>query len=90
MALNIKNGEVERLAAQVAALTGETKTEAIRKALAERRERLRLHVTHDGREGRLRRLLETEIWPAVPRGRLGKRLTRREEAAIPGYGPGGV
>ena len=35
MALNIKNAEVERLAAEVARLTGESKTEAIRRALDE-------------------------------------------------------
>lgn len=40
MALNIKNQEVERLAAEVAKMTGETKTEAIRRALGERRQRL--------------------------------------------------
>ena len=33
MALNIKNREVEVLAAEVARMTGETKTEAIRKSL---------------------------------------------------------
>ena len=32
MALNIKNPDVERLAAEVADLTGESKTEAIRRA----------------------------------------------------------
>lgn len=32
MALNIENGEVERLVSQVAELTGETKTEAVRRA----------------------------------------------------------
>jgi antitoxin VapB len=40
VALNIKNQEVERLAAEVAKMTGETKTEAIRRALGERRQRL--------------------------------------------------
>ena len=33
MALNLKNDEVERLATEVARLTGESKTEAIRQAL---------------------------------------------------------
>ena len=33
MALTIRNKEVERLAEEVARLAGETKTEAIRKAL---------------------------------------------------------
>lgn len=42
MGLNIKNQEVEYLARQVADATGETKTEAIRKALMERRDRLGL------------------------------------------------
>ncbi|MEM7481338.1 MAG: type II toxin-antitoxin system VapB family antitoxin [Acidobacteriota bacterium] len=41
MALNIRNREVERLASAVAALTGETKTEAVRRALEDRLERLR-------------------------------------------------
>ncbi len=40
MALNLKNPEVESLAAEVAKRTGETKTEAIRVALLERRARL--------------------------------------------------
>ena len=33
MALNIKNPDVERLVAEVARLTGETKTQAIRRAM---------------------------------------------------------
>jgi antitoxin VapB len=40
MALNIRNAEAERLAGQVAALTGETKTAAVTQALRERLERL--------------------------------------------------
>lgn len=39
MAVNIKNERVERLLDEVAALTGETKTEAIRRSLEERRDR---------------------------------------------------
>jgi len=41
MALNIRNKETEHLAAALASLTGETKTEAVRKALEERLERAR-------------------------------------------------
>ena len=41
MALNIRNKETEQLAAALASLTGETKTEAVRKALEERLERAR-------------------------------------------------
>jgi antitoxin VapB len=40
VALNIRNAEAERLAAAVARLTGESKTEAVRQALADRLERL--------------------------------------------------
>lgn len=41
MALNIRNAETERLAEALASLTGETKTEAVTRALLDRLERLR-------------------------------------------------
>ena len=41
MALNIRNAEAERLAEAVARMTGETKTEAVTKALKERMENLK-------------------------------------------------
>lgn len=40
MSLNIKNPEADRLATEVSALTGESKTAAVISALRERRERL--------------------------------------------------
>lgn len=43
MALSLKDKETDRLAREVTALTGETLTDAIRRALAERLERVRLH-----------------------------------------------
>ena len=89
MPLNIKNAEVERLAADVARLTGESKTEAIRRALDERRRRLRGSSLKD-RRARVLMLLERKVWPTIPKGQLGRRLTREEEDAILGYGPGGV
>jgi antitoxin VapB len=89
MALNIKNPEVERLAAEVARLTGESKTEAIRRALDERRRRLRA-VSTGGRRARVLRFLEKKVWPTLPKGQIGRRLTRPEEDDILGYGPGGV
>ncbi|MEQ8833803.1 MAG: type II toxin-antitoxin system VapB family antitoxin [Miltoncostaeaceae bacterium] len=90
MALNIKNGEVERLVAEVSRLTGETKTEAVRRALVERRDRLSVTVVSEDRETRARRFLETEVWPKIPPGERGRRLGRAEEDAILGYGPDGV
>ena len=89
MALNIKNGEVERLAAEVARLTGESKTEAIRRALDERRGRLK-SASNDTRRARVLRFLEKRVWSSVPKTQVGRRLTRAEEDAILGYGPDGV
>jgi antitoxin VapB len=90
MALNIKNEEVERLVEEVARLSGENKTTAVKRALAERRERLVLRVADTDRVSRLRRFLEGEVWPRVPKDQLGKTLSREEEDAILGYGPEGV
>ena len=41
MALNIRNDQTEKLAADLAALTGETKTEAVTIALRDRLDRVR-------------------------------------------------
>ncbi len=82
MALNLKNAEVEALAAELAAKTGETKTEAIRRALLERRERLLQADPPDG----LRAFLERH-WATLPPGLT--RPTREEEDEILGYGPNG-
>lgn len=90
MAVNIKNDRVERLLDEVAALTGETKTEAIRRALEERRDRLARRAAEVDPAERLRRVLEREIWPAIPASVRGTRLGKDEEARILGYGPDGV
>jgi antitoxin VapB len=86
MALNIKNEEAERLAAEVARMTGESKTEAIRRALAERRQRLAYRVSSGDREARALRFLEHEVWPRIPEDQIGRRLTGEEEDEILGYG----
>jgi antitoxin VapB len=90
VALNIKNDEVERLAAEVARMTGESKTEAIRRALAERRQRLAYRISPGNREAHALRFLEREIWPRIPADQLGRRLSSSEEDQILGYGPDGV
>jgi antitoxin VapB len=90
IALNLKNPEVERLAAEVARLTGETKTEAIRKALAERRQRLAYRQALEEPAARVRTFLEREVWPEVPEEERDRRLTRVEEDEILGYGQGGA
>jgi antitoxin VapB len=91
MALNIKSPEVEELVAAVAAMTGESKTEAVRRALLERRDRLALQTAHRERGSSFLRYLEEEVWPRVPAaGQLGRRLSREEEDEILGYGRAGA
>ena len=89
MALNLKNPEVERLAAEISRITGESKTEAIRRALEERRRRLKGPSATERRK-RVLRFLKTRVWPSIPKDQLGRRLSHEEEDAILGYGPDGV
>jgi antitoxin VapB len=90
MALNIKNVEVERLAAEVAALTGESKTEAVRQALGERHQRLRVRIPDSARADRIHRFLTLEIWSQVPPDQIGCPPSREERERILGPGPDGV
>lgn len=86
MALNLKNKEVEKLAAEVAERTGETKTEAIRVALMERKSKLEEEHLH--RREAARRWLEEEVWPNVPE-HARRAVTKEEEEEILGFGPNG-
>ncbi len=88
MALNLKNPEVERLVAEVAAATGETRTEAVRRSLEERLERLRYRIAGTDRRERLQRFLESEAWPLVPA--RTRAWTRADEDELLGYGPEGA
>src|SRR5205085_10537414 len=65
MALNIKDPETERLAADVASLAGESKTAAIRQALRERRQRLLLARGGRGGGDRMVDGLQAGLWPKV-------------------------
>lgn len=77
MALNIKNAQVESLATEVSQLTGETKTEAIRRALEERRQRLSFQVIHENRADELRAFLEREVWSVIRARSAGRRQAER-------------
>ena len=90
MALNIKNAEVERLAADVAELAGESKTEAIRRSLMDRKDRLMIRRSNLSKAERLDRLLRNEIWPLIPKAVRGKKISKKEREKILGYGPHGV
>jgi antitoxin VapB len=90
MALNIKDPETERLAAEVARLASETKTAAVRTALRERRDRLVSELPPERRAERLEHFLRFEVWPQIPKKVRGKRLTKAEREALLGYGPHGA
>lgn len=91
MALNIKDKETEELVAEVASMTGESETSAVRQALRERRDRLAPRTMSERRprtEGELRRFMEEEIWPLIPEEhRGGPPMTKAERARLLGYGP---
>jgi antitoxin VapB len=89
MALNIKDPETERLAAEVAALTGTTKTGAVRYALRQVLESSRGPSIRK-REERLTRFLEEEIWPLIPPEQLGRPLSKAEREEILGFGADGA
>lgn len=91
MALNIKNPEAERLAAELAGLTGESKTGAILVALRERLQRVHRDraETRDQRDARLQRSLE-QIWDQIPSDVRGRSISKPEREAILGIGPEGV
>jgi antitoxin VapB len=93
VALNIRNTQVELLAVEVARITGETKTEAVRRALQDRKNRLvlenRKKVTLNAsqKRDRIRQIkdyLEREVWPNIPADILGKKMTKREREEILG------
>jgi antitoxin VapB len=83
MALNIKNTQVERLAAEVARITGETKVEAIRRALQERKAMLK-PAKRSSRIRDIQDYLEREVWPNIPANVLGKKLSKRQREEILG------
>jgi antitoxin VapB len=82
MALNIRNPETERLAEALAKLTGETKTEAVTKALRDRLDRLR-------RERSKRRLADELDEIALQCARLSVRDSRTPEEIL-GYDEHGL
>lgn len=96
MALNIEDQEAEELAAEVAEMTGDTETGAVREALREKRDRLEVSAGSTGsarrqRPSGMQEWLEREIWPHIPEEERGRPpLTKAEIEEILGYGPEGV
>lgn len=82
MALNIRNPEAERLAADLARRTGESKTDAVITALKERLARVRRQ--------RLKRSLRDDLQEIVSQFDRLPLLDRRTPDEIIGYDEGGL
>jgi antitoxin VapB len=95
MALNIEDEETQKLAAEVAELTGETEAGAVREALREKKERLEPVPRGKGsgrsqRPRSMREWLEKEIWPHIPEEELDREpMSKQEKEDLLGYGPEG-
>jgi antitoxin VapB len=84
MALSLKDPETDRLAREVARLTGESLTEAVRTALAERLEREKL------RRGQSKRSLAERLNEIALRCAARPELDSRSADEIIGYDENGM
>ena len=73
----------------MASLAHETKTEAIRRSLLERRARLQARAGKPGGRKSLREYMEQNVWLTIPPGELGRVMSREEEDQILRYRPEG-
>ena len=92
MGLHITDTETEKLAEEVAEMTGETTTGAVREALREKKKRLEVQAERasKGRPQSMQKWLEEEVWPRIPEEARRKPLTKKEVEDILGFGPEGV
>ena len=90
MAIYIKNQDVEAILDEIIAETGESKTEAVRKALEERRQRLSMISGGANDEERFLAFLQDEVWSKMPADVLGTSLSKAEKEDILGYNVYGV
>jgi len=93
MTLEIRDKETRRMATEIARQIGTSEEEAVRQALLEKRERLRLQPPRRRRprtlEGMLE-MMEREIWSQIPDELLGgPPMTKDEKEELLGYGPEG-
>ena len=93
MAVNV-TGRIEELAGELSRLTGESATEAVERALLERKERVRekpdipeLTPEQQKRYDEFIKVMEHKVWSKLPAHALGKSITKAEEEEILGIGP---
>ncbi len=87
MAIHIKDSGVIRLATQLAALTGESRTGAIRRALEEKIARLSGASAQSSRRAELVRVFGCKVPSLVRAGRRRGNLTPEEVQELLAYGP---
>ena len=94
MAVNITE-RIEALAGELSRLTGESATEAIERALLERKERVReqsdtSHLTPEQRKqyDEYMKMMEQKVWSKLPKHVLGTSITKEEEEILD-FGPNG-
>jgi antitoxin VapB len=86
MTLNIKDTETEKLAAEIAEMTGDTKTGAVRQALREKKKRLEMGSGRQRPNQDLRQFFENEIWPLLPEEELDQPpMSKKEVEHLLGY-----
>ena len=83
MALNIRNPEAERLAVELARQTGESKTEAVTKALRDRLARLRRERTRRRLADELEEIAEHCASLPVLDGRRADAILGYDEVGLP-------
>jgi antitoxin VapB len=83
MALNIRNPEAERLAAELARQTGESKTEAVTKALRDRLMRVRRERTKRRLADELEEIAEHCANLPVLDGRRAEEILGYDEVGLP-------
>lgn len=81
MAINIKDPDTDRLARELAELTGQPITQAVRIAIEQRLAQLRRHDAVAGRP---------DLGEIITRGRQRRLLDERDETEILGYGADGL
>jgi antitoxin VapB len=87
MTLTIRNSGVASLATRLAAITGESKTEVIRRALVERSQKFYHDCVRQQHRLEMRRLLGGIAPSDVSRKPRSIRLTRADVEELLGYGP---
>ncbi len=83
MALNIRNPEAEQLAAELAGMTGESKTEAVTKALRDRLVRVRRERTVRRLADELEEIAEHCANLPVLDGRRAEEILGYDEVGLP-------